>query len=56
MATLGVTIPTCKRCTSHAGTIVHVAIDGEYAGHIVISDQLKADAVKAIESLKQLGG
>ena len=55
MATLGITIPTCKRCTSHTGTIVHVAIDGEYAGHIVISDQLKADAVKAIESLKQLG-
>lgn len=55
MATLGIIIPTCKRCTSHAGTIVHVAIDGEYAGHIVISDQLKADAVKAIESLKQLG-
>lgn len=55
MATLGITIPTCKRCTSHAGTIVHVAIDGEYAGHIVISDQLKADAVKAIDSLKQLG-
>ena len=55
MATLGVTIPTCKRCTSHAGTIVHVAVEDEYAGHIVISDQLKADAVKAIESLKQLG-
>lgn len=55
MATLGITIPTCKRCTSHAGTIIHVAIDGKYAGHIVISDQLKADAVKAIESLKQLG-
>ena len=55
MATLGITIPTCKHCTSHAGTIVHVAIDGEYAGHIVISDQLKADAVKTIESLKQLG-
>lgn len=55
MATLGITIPICKRCTSHAGTIVHVAIDGEYAGHIVISDQLKADAVKAIESLKLLG-
>ncbi len=55
MATLGITIPTCKRCASHAGTIVHVAVDGEYAGHIVISDQLKADAVKAIESLKQLG-
>ena len=55
MATLGITIPICKRCTSHAGTIVHVVIDGEYAGHIVISDQLKADAVKAIESLKLLG-
>ena len=55
MATLGITIPTCKRCMSHAGTIVHVAIDGEYAGHIVISDQLKADAVKAIEALKLLG-
>lgn len=55
MAILGITIPTCKRCTSHAGTIVHVAVEDEYAGHIVISDQLKADAVKAIESLKQLG-
>ena len=55
MATLNIILPTCERCTSHAGTIVHVAIDGEYAGHIVISDQLKADAVKAIESLKQLG-
>ena len=55
MGTLGITIPTCKRCTSHVGTIVYVAIDGEYAGHIVISDQLKADAVKAIEALKQLG-
>ena len=55
MATLGITIPTCERCASHAGTIVHVAVEGEYAGHIVISDQLKADAVKAIESLKQLG-
>nr|WP_314496246.1 heavy metal translocating P-type ATPase [uncultured Prevotella sp.] len=55
MATLNIILPTCKRCTSHAGTIVHVAVEGEYAGHIVISDQLKADAVKAIESLKQLG-
>ena len=55
MATLNIILPTCERCASHAGTIVHVAIDGEYAGHIVISDQLKADAVKAIEALKQLG-
>ena len=55
MATLNIILPTCERCASHAGTIVHVAVEGEYAGHIVISDQLKADAVKAIESLKQLG-
>lgn len=55
MATLNIILPTCERCASHVGTIVHVAIDGEYAGHIVISDQLKADAVKAIEALKQLG-
>jgi cadmium-exporting ATPase len=55
MATLNIILPTCERCASHAGTIVHVAVEDEYAGHIVISDQLKADAVKAIESLKQLG-
>lgn len=55
MATLNIILPTCERCASHAGTIVHVAVEGEYAGHIVISDQLKADAVKAIDALKQLG-
>jgi len=36
----------------HSGTIVHVAIDGQYAGHIVISDREKADAAQAISSLK----
>ena len=55
MAALGIVHPACERCVRHAGTIVHVAIDGEYAGHIVISDQLKTDAVKAIDGLKQLG-
>ena len=55
MAALGIVHPACERCARHAGTIVHVAIDGEYAGHIVISDQLKTDAVKAIDGLKQLG-
>ncbi len=55
MATLNIILPTCERCASHVGTIVHVAVEGEYAGHIVISDQLKADAVKAIDALKQLG-
>ena len=34
---------------------MHVAIDGQYAGHILIADQLKDDARKAIEQLKRLG-
>ena len=55
MTALGMEIPVCKRCVSHIGTMVHVAVDGEYAGHIIISDQLKADAVEAIEQLKALG-
>ncbi len=40
---------------SHVGTIIHVAINGEYAGHIVINDQLKADSAQAIEQLKAAG-
>ena len=39
----------------HIGTIIHVAIDGEYAGHIVINDQIKSDSAEAIANLKQLG-
>ena len=37
------------------GTIVHVAIDGVYSGHIVISDIVKPDSAKAIEELKKAG-
>ncbi len=37
------------------GTIIHVAVDGEYAGHIVISDTAKEDAAEAISALKALG-
>ena len=39
----------------HVGTIIHVAIDGEYAGHIVINDQIKSDSAEAIAALKSLG-
>ena len=39
----------------HTGTIIHVAIDGAYAGHIVINDRLKDDSAEAIASLKALG-
>ena len=41
-------------CT-HVGTIIHVAVDGEYAGHIVINDRIKDDSTEAIARLKALG-
>ena len=39
----------------HAGTIIHVAVDGVYAGHIVVNDKIKEDSAKAIADLKALG-
>ena len=39
----------------HAGTIIHVAVDGKYAGHIVINDLVKEDSAEAIAVLKRLG-
>lgn len=39
----------------HIGTIIHVAIDGEYAGHIVINDKVKDDSAEAITQLQSLG-
>ncbi len=41
--------------TEDAGTVVHIAIDGTYAGYIVISDELKDDSVSAIKELKNIG-
>ena len=43
------------RSCHHEGTIIHVAIDGEYAGHIVISDRIKEDSSYGIARLKGLG-
>ena len=43
------------RDCEHVGTIIHVAIDGEYAGHIVINDRIKEDSAEAIAELKSLG-
>lgn len=37
------------------GTIVHVAVDGEYAGHIVINDHIKEDSAESVTLLKKLG-
>lgn len=39
----------------HVGTIIHVAINGDYAGHIVINDKVKDDSLTAIKLLKKLG-
>ena len=37
------------------GTVVHVAVDGEYAGHIIVSDEIKPDAAAGIARLRKLG-
>lgn len=51
MAELGV---ACIACRS-IGTVVHVAVDGAYCGHIVIADRLKPNAVKAVREAKAAG-
>lgn len=43
-----------KPCEKN-GTIVHVSVDGDYVGHIVVSDRIKADAADAIKALKAEG-
>ena len=51
MRSLGVEPVECHS----PGTIVHMAMDGSYAGHIVISDMVKPDAADAVAALKQAG-
>ncbi|MCM1083260.1 MAG: cadmium-translocating P-type ATPase [Clostridium sp.] len=51
MQKLGIEYKDCH----HVGTIVHVAIDGKYAGHILISDMIKPNAKAAIEGLYRAG-
>lgn len=51
MKKLGIEYHDC----SYVGTIVHVAIDGKYAGHILISDVIKEHAAEAIAALKKSG-
>ena len=41
-----------EKCT-HIGSVVYVAIDGKYVGHIVIADKIKEDAKRTIEELKK---
>ena len=39
----------------HAGTVLHVAVDGRYGGHLVIADQLKETSARAMEELRRAG-
>lgn len=39
----------------HPGTVIHVAVDGKYAGHLVIADQPKATSAQALKELKAAG-
>ena len=51
MDRLGITYQDCH----HVGTVVHIAVDGKYAGHILISDIIKPHAKEAIAELKKAG-
>jgi len=51
MESIGVKWHPCH----HAGTIIHIAVNGDYSGHIVINDQMKEDSDKAIADLKSMG-
>lgn len=46
---------TWRGCHTAGGTVVHVAVDGEYAGHIHISDEVKDDSREAIANIKAEG-
>ena len=51
MEAVGAAWHDCHR----TGTIIHVAVDGQYAGHIVINDKVKEDSAEAIAALRRLG-
>ena len=51
MAHLGIPFVSCHS----VGTIIHIAIEGKYAGHIVISDVVKPHSREAVEALKKAG-
>lgn len=51
MSMLGIEYKEC----GHAGTVVHVAVGGSYAGHILITDMLKPNAVSAVKALRDSG-
>lgn len=48
-------IITCADATNEVNTVIHVAIDGKYAGYMVIADELKEDAVTAVQLMHKAG-
>ncbi|MBR5171347.1 MAG: heavy metal translocating P-type ATPase [Muribaculaceae bacterium] len=55
MDAVGAVWHDCADCHHHAGTIIHVAIDSDYAGHIVINDKIKEESKQAVADLKAAG-
>ena len=55
MVRAGAEVHSCVKCQGHTGTVVHVSVDGCYAGHVVIADQVKADAGEAVAGLRRMG-
>ncbi len=57
MDRIGTSWHDCAQCLDNhpAGTVIHVAVDGMYAGHIVINDRIKEDSADAIAALRTLG-
>ena len=51
MTEIGIEFIACRSI----GTIVHIAVNGNYCGHIVIADQLKPNAIKAIDAVRKAG-
>lgn len=51
METVGAAWHNCHR----VGTIIHVAVDGKYVGHIVINDHIKDDSIEAVSALRKVG-
>jgi len=54
MKNKGITIPLCPKC-HHNQTVVHIASEHDYLGHIAISDQIRSDSPETIQVLKQFG-
>ena len=54
MQSLNIPVCECEKC-ENLGTLVHVAIDGVYAGHVVVSDIIKDDSASAVSALRSVG-